>query len=279
MVRAVPALILGLRDGLYQANRAPGLFGRLRMRAGLGQGAISRADRGYLGDCVVLVNRLIDSAPVRDALMADTDSDLALAVSEGIYRDVILPQALGLSAGEFRRIDVVLQDKDFASSAWLHVPRSAPARDLGPEQVIWGHSPGRTALREFVVPALGAAHLAATVVSHSGTLREWVLPGSHSGEPATRAATVADDADFEGPDDEQHEDGHHSDPHYSDAYGSDDGHHPDPYHPDPYHPSPYHPDPYHSDPHHPASGDQQADSFHSQDMGHHHFPDFHDGGH
>ncbi|WP_328881852.1 hypothetical protein [Streptomyces sp. NBC_00299] len=294
VVRAVPALVLGLRDGLYQANRAPGLFGRLRMRAGVGQGAISRAERGYLGDCVVLVNRLIDSAPVRDALAADTDSDLALAVSEGIYRDVILPQALGLSAGEFRRIDVVLQDKDFASSAWLHVPRSAPARDLGPEQVIWGHSPGRTALREFVVPALGAAHLAATVVSHSGTLREWVLPGSHNGEPATQAATVADDADFEGPDHEHrgephHEDGHHEDGHHadlhqsdayhSDAYGPDDGHHSDPYHPSPYHPHPYHPDPHHADPYHPASGDQQADPFHPQDVGHHHFPDFQDGGH
>ncbi|MFC5216881.1 hypothetical protein [Streptomyces coerulescens] len=287
VVRAVPALVLGLRDGLYQANRAPGRFGRLRMRAGLGQGAISRADRGYLGDCVVLVNRLIDSAPVRDALAADTESDLALAVSDGIYRDVILPQALGLSAAEFRRIDVVLQEKDFAARAWLHVPRSAPARDLGPEQVIWGHSPGRAAMRDFVVPALGAAHLAATVIWNSGTLREWVLAGGGSGEPATQAATAADDDEFDGPDDGSG--GHHtdphpsdppaSDPHHSDAYGPDDGHHPDPYHPDPYHPDPYHPDPHHADPYHPAAGDPHADPFHSHDVGHHHFSDFHDGGH
>ncbi|MGW4907333.1 hypothetical protein [Streptomyces sp. NPDC004270] len=286
VVRAVPALVLGLRDGLFQANRAPGLFGRLRMRASIGQGAISRADRGYLGDCVVLVNRLVDSGPVRHALEADPASDLALAVSDGIYRDVILPQAHGLSADEFRRVDVVLQDKDFASSAWLHVPRSAPARDLGAEQVIWGHSPGRTALREFVVPALGAAHLAATVVSQSRTLREWVLPGDHTAAPATMAAAA--DPDFDGPDEERHgephhadpSDGHHSDPHdghHADPYDPYDGHHPDPRHPDPHHPDPYHHDPGRSDPGHPPGDPHDMDAT----GGHHHFhlPDFPHGGH
>ncbi|MFG2961951.1 hypothetical protein ACGFZS_01575 [Streptomyces sp. NPDC048288] len=308
VVRAVPALVLGLRDGLYQANRAPGLFGRLRMRAGIGQGAISRADRGYLGDCVVLVNRLIDSGPVRQALETDPAGDLALAVSDGIYRDVILPQAHGLSAEEFRRIDVVLQEKDFASSAWLHVPRSAPARDLGPEQVIWGHSPGRAALREFVVPALGAAHLAATVISQSRTLSEWVLPGGRAEAPATAA-----DPDFDGPDEEHpgephqetghhgahgdhgvHDaghDGHHADPHHADPYDydhydaddPDDGHHPDPYHPDPRHPDPHHPDPYHHNPghHDPGHHDPGHHDPGHHDPGHHHFqlPDFHHGGH
>ncbi|MEU6591603.1 hypothetical protein ABZ923_20670 [Streptomyces sp. NPDC046881] len=279
VVRAVPALVLGLRDGLYQANRAPGRFGRLRMRAGLGQGAVSRADRGYVGDCVVLVNRLIDSAEVRRALEADPGSDLALAVSDGIYRDAVLPQAHGLSAGDFRRVDVVLREKDFVSSAWLHVPRSAPARDLRAEPVIWGHSPGRTAMREFVVPALGAAHAAATVVSHSRTLREWVLPGGHGAGPGTSTATAAGDADFDGPDDErhggphpgdgQHGHGHRADPHHADPHGPDDGHGPDP----------YHPDPHHGDPHQPGPADPQADPFHPHDAGHHHVHPFHHGGH
>ncbi|MFD3581757.1 hypothetical protein [Streptomyces sp. NPDC058683] len=290
VVRAVPALVLGLRDGLFQANRAPGLFGRLRMRASIGQGAISRADRGYLGDCVVLVNRLVDSGPVRHALEADPASDLALAVSDGIYRDVILPQVHGLSADEFRRVDVVLQEKDFASSAWLHVPRSAPARDLGAEQVIWGHSPGRTALREFVVPALGAAHLAATVVSQSRTLREWVLPGEHTQAPATTAAAA--DPDFDGPDEERHADPHHADPqdgHHGAPHDPYDGHHADPaydgHHPDPRHPDPYHPDPYHHDPGHSDPGHPPGDPFHPHATddtgGHHHFhlPDFPHGGH
>src|SRR5690606_24875888 len=148
-VRAVPELVLGLRDGLYQSNRAPGAFGRLRMRAALGLGAVSRADRGYLGDCVVLVNRLVDADVVRGALEAEEHSDLALAVPDELYREVILPHGDRLPSVGFRQTDVVVPGKDFACRAWLHVPRLAPARDAGTEPVIWGHSPGRTALREF----------------------------------------------------------------------------------------------------------------------------------
>ncbi|MCC3769573.1 hypothetical protein [Streptomyces sp. UNOC14_S4] len=254
-VRTVPALVLGLRDGLYQANRAPGAFGRLRMRAALGQGAVSRADRGYLGDCVVLVNRLVDADQVRDALEADDGSDLALAVPDDVYRDVILPQARGLSAAEFHRIDVVVRKKDFASSAWLHVPKSAPARDLGANPVIWGHSPGRTAMREFVVPALGAAHVAATVVSHGGALCEWVLTGGH-GE-GMRATAGVSDGDFDGPDDTAVTGLHHADARHGDGPHEDD-HHSGPHHPDARHPDLLHP---------------RHDSHHL-----HHFHHFHHGG-
>ncbi|WP_327326759.1 hypothetical protein OG735_32840 [Streptomyces sp. NBC_01210] len=255
-VRAVPELILGLRDGLYEANRAPGAFGRIRMRAALGQGSVSRGDSGYLGDCVVLVSRLVDSDGLRDALERNENSDLALAVPNDMYQDVLLQQAHGLPASDFRHIDVVTEKKEFAADAWLHVPRSAPARDPSPEPVIWGHSPGRTAMREFVVPALAAAHLAATVVSHSQTLREWALPDSGTD-------TGCGDGDFDGPDQAASYDAHHADPHQEDSY------HPDPYHPDPHHPDPHHPDPqqdhHHPDPHHHDSG--------------HHVHHFHHGGH
>ena len=286
-VRAVPELVLGLRDGLYQSNRAPGAFGRLRMRAALGLGAVSRADRGYLGDCVVLVNRLVDADVVRGALEAEEHGDLALAVPDELYREVILPHGDRLPSVGFRQTDVVVPGKDFACRAWLHVPRLAPARDAGTEPVIWGHSPGRTALREFVVPALGAAHLAATVISRSATLREWVLPGADGPGPAHAASDARFDEDGgpgeggpgEGPDDGHRADAqggdaqHRPDPHHAghEGQGEHEGHeghpsdahhatphHPDPHDPgahlpDPHDPGPYHLDPDPHDPHHPDS--------------------------
>ncbi|MET7933927.1 hypothetical protein [Streptomyces sp. NPDC005322] len=282
-VRVVPALILGLRDGLYQANQSPGAFGRLRMRAALGLGSVSRADRGYLGDCVVLVNRLVDSDGVRKVLEAEEGADLALAVPDEMYRDVIVPQGRGLSAAEFRRIDVVVEKKDFSCRAWLHVPRSAPARDLGVEPVVWAHSRGRTAMREFVVPALGAAHLAATVVSHSQTLREWVLPGS-----GTDPGHGGVDGHFDGPDDgapgtnpmgAHDRDPHHVETHHVETHHGETPHpdppHPDPPHPDPHQPDPHQPDPHQPDPWHHDPGHQIHDvPFHDVP-----FHDFHDGGH
>lgn len=281
LVRAVPALILGLRDGLYEANRAPGAFGRMRMRAALGQGSISRADSGYLGDCVVLVSRLVDSDGLRGALERNEDSDLALAVPSELYRDVIVQQAHGLPASDFRRTEVVTEKKDFAADAWLYVPRSAPARDTSQEPVIWGHSPGRAAMREFVVPALAAAHLAATVVSHTRTLREWALPESGAG-------TGCRDDDFDGPDHTgpygaHHADAAHADPYHHDPYHHD-PHHPDPHHPDPHHPDPHHPDPHHPDPHHPDPHHPGVQHHHHEPDPHHHDPGdhfhhFHHGGH
>ncbi|NEA90304.1 hypothetical protein G3I38_23585 [Streptomyces sp. SID7958] len=314
-VRAVPELVLGLRDGLYQSNRAPGAFGRLRMRAALGLGAVSRADRGYLGDCVVLVNRLVDADVVRGALEAEEHGDLALAVPDELYREVILPHGDRLPSAGFRQTDVVVPGKDFACRAWLHVPRSAPARDAGTEPVIWGHSPGRTALREFVVPALGAAHLAATVLSRSVTLREWVLPGADGTGPGP--AHAASDARFdedggpgeggpgeggpgEGPDDGHRADAqggdaqHRPDPHHAGHEGQgehegheghpSDAHHATPHHPDPHDPGahlpdPHDPGPYHLDPYHldPDPHDPHHPDSHHPDP--YHLDPHHPGGH
>ncbi|MET9692105.1 hypothetical protein ABZY81_27075 [Streptomyces sp. NPDC006514] len=317
-VRVVPALVLGLRDGLYQANRTPGAFGRMRMRAALAMGSVSRADRGYLGDSVVLVNRLVDSDGLRGALEDEKGSDLALAVPDDVYRDVILPDGRGLAA-EFRRIEVAVEKKEFASGAWLHVPPSAPVRDPRPEPVIWGHSPARTAMREFVVPALGAAHLAATVFSHGPALREWVLGGSDTGvsygggdrdfddtdgTDGTDGTDARDDGRADGhhpgrhrsgahhgsghhasghhgaprPQGPHHAPAHHGDPHHADPHHTD-PHHQDPHHADPHHQDGHHADPHHADPHHQDG--HHADPHH-QDPYHqdpHHADPYHQDGH
>lgn len=162
-VRSVPALILGLRDGLFRTNCVPGQFGRLRMRAALCQGSVSRAPNGYVGDCVVLASRLVDSEQVRAALEDKAESDLALAVPPDLYQDVIMQAAYGLPPGEFEMTELTKKDKEFTATAWLYVPKSAPSWDVSARPVRWGYSPGRSAVEDYILPALTAVHIAAAV--------------------------------------------------------------------------------------------------------------------
>ncbi|MCQ4043330.1 hypothetical protein ACFOSC_00795 [Streptantibioticus rubrisoli] len=274
IVRAVPALVLGLRDGLYQVNQTPGAFGRLRMRAALGQGSLSRADRGYVGGCVVLVSRLVESEAVRQELERNADCDLALAVPDDLYRDAVVPQSHGLSATQFHRAEIVTPAKDFSATAWLHAPRSAPAADLGPEPVIWGHSRARTATKEFVVPALGAAHLAATALAHSAVLREWLLPGAQQGTPTGAVSADFDDTGvvYARPDaHDPHVGGPHpgSDTHHV-GDGQHGGHHAAVHHTEAEHHA------QHADGHHPSDGHHDAHAGSVLEDRHHGDPYHHD---
>ncbi|HEY6795837.1 MAG TPA: hypothetical protein VI248_14250 [Kineosporiaceae bacterium] len=262
-VHVVPELILGLRDGLYRSNASPGLFGRIRMRAAVGHGRISRAPSGYIGEGVIEVSRLVDSRPVRDALERREESDLALAVTAGLYQDVLALDLPGLPAEQFQAITVHLPEKDFRAEAWLYVPRSAPVRDLGPSPVRWGYSPTRTAMREFVVPAVTAAHVAASAVSllgPSSPLREWFFPShDHPAPQPVVPSLTADTTHDDGPDtfDDTPDDTplgahHHGLGHHQDAGST-------PHHADPGH---------HGDPGHHAAGHDVDDAGHSSHDGH-----------
>jgi hypothetical protein len=66
------------------------------------------------------VSRLVDSAPVRGALRAFPDADLAVLVSRQIYTDVVAQRHTSLKPGEFR--EVVVRQKEFTDVAWLRVP-------------------------------------------------------------------------------------------------------------------------------------------------------------
>lgn len=227
-IRVVPALVLGLRDGMYQTNCSPGPFGRMRMRSAIGRGSVSRSPSGYVGDCVITVSRMVDSIELRAAIEDREHSDLALAITQELHTDVIAPSPPGLPASEFMPAELANPDKEFVTSAWMYVPRSAPARDLTAGAVRWGYSPTRTAMREFVVPAISAAHLVATVghmLAPSSPLREWLLP-AHDEPADSSGAGCPDyldgpDSDFDDAGDHSH-DSHHpgGDHHHADGHGS-----------------------------------------------------------
>jgi hypothetical protein len=193
----VPSLILGLRDGLYHLNLAPGAFGRMQMRAALGQGVVARSANGYVGDSVVRVSRLLDAEVLRKALEQATGSDLALALAPELYREVISHDAPGLPAAQFEHRQMEVPGKDFAAEAWLHLPHSSPGVDLRAAATVrWGDSPALTTLRAYVVPAVIALHAAETaryLMTSTEPLLEWEL--DQSGADASAGQHVPSEQD------------------------------------------------------------------------------------
>ncbi|MFY1652189.1 hypothetical protein ACN27J_15005 [Solwaraspora sp. WMMB762] len=133
--RVVPTLILGLRHALYENNRDPGMFGRIRLRTAICQGVVADSSNGWVGQAVVAAARLINSAQVRAALAERSQVDLALAVPDDLYEDVVRQHHPGLQPGQFRQI--VVKEKNYSSLAWLHSPEPGPTADPSARRVPW----------------------------------------------------------------------------------------------------------------------------------------------
>ncbi|HEX6359669.1 hypothetical protein [Actinophytocola sp.] len=102
----------------YNASQRHG--GRLRMRLAIHQGLVSPAAGGYAGQGVVAVSRLVDSAPARQALAACPTTDLVVLLSPALFEEVVRQGHTRMSERDFR--EVVVRNKTFHGSAWLHVP-------------------------------------------------------------------------------------------------------------------------------------------------------------
>jgi hypothetical protein len=120
--RAIPLLVEGLADALEQANAGRAGDDRIRIRVALDRGHVAWAANGWVGDSVIAVHRLLDSAPVRQALVDRPDADFALIVSDVVFRDVIAHGYGSLPPREFSPVRVDIPAKSFAESAWVHVP-------------------------------------------------------------------------------------------------------------------------------------------------------------
>jgi class 3 adenylate cyclase len=130
--RLVDPFLRELQDELYDRNRRRlHADPPLRLRASLHVGPLP--DRGRPNDGVgkpmTDVNRLLDSAPVRQAL-EDSDEEvtlLAAIVSARVYEDVVLGgYTPDLPQSQFEEVEVAV--KGFRERAYLHVPRPSRAR-------------------------------------------------------------------------------------------------------------------------------------------------------
>lgn len=102
----------------YNARLRPEV--RLRLRVAMHFGPLSPAELGYAGPAPVVVARLLDAAVLRAALAEVESADMALLLSEQIYKDTVASLATTWRPDEFREVRV--RQKEFDGPAWLCVP-------------------------------------------------------------------------------------------------------------------------------------------------------------
>ncbi|MFJ3231604.1 hypothetical protein [Streptomyces sp. NPDC086787] len=115
-------LVAGL--GHYNAQRVP--TARMRLRAALHHGPVALADNGFAGTAVVVTARLLNSGPLYGALDAHPEADLALILSDDMYRSTVAGGHTTLVPSDFSRVAVSV--KEYESAAYITVPTlGAPA--------------------------------------------------------------------------------------------------------------------------------------------------------
>ncbi|MER5322921.1 hypothetical protein [Streptosporangium roseum] len=120
---------------------------RIRLRVAIHVGVISPADNGIAGAAAVAVGRMVDCGPLREAIAAAEPADLALIVSDEIYRGTIAGRLTTWRDDDFH--EVTVQVKELTTRAWIHVPRGGLSPHGSPERGSRGHGgpPGQAAAR------------------------------------------------------------------------------------------------------------------------------------
>ncbi|MCX4763836.1 hypothetical protein OG562_23275 [Streptomyces sp. NBC_01275] len=96
---------------------------RLRLRAAVHHGPVELADNGFAGTAVVVTARLLNSRLLYDALDAHGTADLALMLSDDVFRSTVAGGHTTLRTSDFSRVTV--KEKEYESAAWLTVPASS----------------------------------------------------------------------------------------------------------------------------------------------------------
>ncbi|MFJ6987527.1 MULTISPECIES: hypothetical protein [unclassified Streptomyces] len=113
----------------YNAQRVP--EARMRLRVVIHQGLVELADNGFAGSAVVATARLLNAAPLYAALAEHPRADLALLLSDDVFRATVGGGHTTLTPGDFTRVTV--QVKEYEATAWLRVPaHEMPSASHGP---------------------------------------------------------------------------------------------------------------------------------------------------
>ncbi|WP_166022174.1 hypothetical protein [Streptomyces chilikensis] len=114
----------------------------LRLRVALHQGPAGRDGHGWSGDAVNTAFRLVDAPPLREVLTAATASRMVLAVSDGLYRDVVRHAHRGVDPASFLPFEFTAKH-DRALKGWITAPGYPAPPGLRPAGDAAGDAPAR----------------------------------------------------------------------------------------------------------------------------------------
>jgi hypothetical protein len=109
----VGGLARGLERALATLNQGRRPEDRLRIRLAMHHGTMVQGPLGPAGEAPVVVCRLLDAAPFRRFLQARRDRDVALIVSDSLYRDVVRTGFCPMDREAFRSMRVVIKGTPF----------------------------------------------------------------------------------------------------------------------------------------------------------------------
>ncbi len=112
-------LIREIENELRRYNHYQTQEGKIRLRVALHSGEIHPDGTGFGGEAIVFVMRLIEAEQVKKALKT-ASKDIAVIVSDGLYRDIVVHGYAAILPEEYGRVDVAV--KEFRQPAWVRVP-------------------------------------------------------------------------------------------------------------------------------------------------------------
>jgi hypothetical protein len=121
--RTVAARLAPIVDHLLRAhNQRLAPAARIRLRLAVHQGLVHLdGANGFPSEAAVHVCRLVDSPQLKTALRAFPAANVALIVSDSLYREVITHYR-DLRPDQFAEVVAEIPEKDFTATAWIYVP-------------------------------------------------------------------------------------------------------------------------------------------------------------
>jgi hypothetical protein len=118
--RVVDDFVRELDYALGRHNRELERDKRLRLRMAIHYGVAYPAPNGLAGQGVVTVSRLLDCQPLREALAAADEANLALILSARVFEETVQQGHTSHRPAEFRR--VIVRHKEYSGDGWIRVP-------------------------------------------------------------------------------------------------------------------------------------------------------------
>lgn len=117
-----------LRAEVRHHNRAASEAARMRLRVAVNVGEVRADERGVVGTELTHTFRLLDAAPLKEAVAA-AETAIAVIVSRRVYDDVVRHGRGLVDPGDYYRVEVEVKETE--GEAWIMVPGMRPATAAG----------------------------------------------------------------------------------------------------------------------------------------------------